>query len=193
MLPGSARLDVDQFDLAFDRALLGMTKRSVAGRALALSKRDIEWQQAGTEVHAIIDEYVARALEQYYLADSAIIPSTGDSLIMTSGARSFSMLHELVKDTQDRRFLRDQLLNVFIPARDSSAIGLSDLFFNLARHPEVWRKLRSEVLEIDQPLTFDLLKSMSYLQCVLRESKLTFRSMIIVLTPKVFDSLLPPT
>ena len=145
-----------------------MTKRSVAGRALALSKRDIEWQQACTEVHAIVDGYITRALEQYHLADSAIIPSTGDPLTMKPSARSFSMLHELVKYTQDRRFLRDQLLNVFIPARDSSAIGLSDLFFNLARHPEVWRKLRSEVLEIDQPLTFDLLKSMNYLQCVLR-------------------------
>lgn len=86
------------------------------------------------------------------------------------------MLHELVKDTQDRRFLRDQLLNVFLPARDSSAIGLSDLFFNLARHPEVWRKLRSEVLKINQPLTFDLLKSMKHLQCVLKESKFTSRT-----------------
>ena len=167
-----------------------MTTRQAAGRALALSNRDTEWQQAYTKIHAIIDGYITRALEQQHLADNAMIPSTIDSLAMKPGARPFSMLHELVKDTQDRRFLRDQLLNVFIPARDSSAIGLSDIFFNLARHPEVWRKFRSEVLEIDQPLTFDLLKSMNYLQCVLRESKFTSRVIIIVTISKVFDSLL---
>ena len=170
-----------------------MTKRQAAGRALALSNRDLEWQQAYTKIHAIIDGYIIRALEQRHLADNAMIPSTNDSLTVTPGERPFSMLHELVKNTQDRRFLRDQLLNVFIPARDSSAIGLSDIFFNLARHPAVWRKLRSEVLEIDQPLTFDLLKSMNYLQCVLRESKFTSRTTVIVLIFKVFDSLLPPT
>lgn len=170
-----------------------MTQRTASGRALALFNRDREWQEAYTKVHAVVDGYIDRALEQQHLANNAINPSTSVSSTSISGRRSFSMLHELVKDTQHRRFLRDQLLNVFLPARDSSAIGLSDLFFNLARHPEVWRKLRSEVLDIDQPLTFDLLKSMKYLQCVLNESKFISRTSVIILILKVFVSSLPPT
>ncbi|KAL2043608.1 hypothetical protein N7G274_003915 [Stereocaulon virgatum] len=81
------------------------------------------------------------------------------------------MLHEFIKDTQDRKFLRDQLLNVFLPARDASSTGLSGLFFHLARNPRVWTKLRSEAPKIDQPLTFDVLKSMKHLHCVFRESQ----------------------
>ena len=168
-----------------------MTKRTASGRALALFNSDTEWQRAYTKVHTVIDGYIKSALEQH-LADNAKTPSSSRSTTTVSGQRSFSMLHELVKVTQDRRFLRDQLLNVFLPARDSSAIGLSDLFFNLARHPDVWRKLRSEVLEIDQPLTFDLLKSMEYLQCVLKESKFTSRNQVVLLIVQVFVSSLPP-
>ncbi len=163
LLPGPARLDVDQLNASLNRALLGMTKRTASGRALVLFNRDSKWQRAYTKVHAIIDGYIKSALEQH-LADNAKMPSSSRSSTKVSGPHSFSMLHELVKDTQDRRFLRDQLLNVFLPARDSSTIGLSDLFFNLARHPEVWRRFRSEVLKTDRPPTFDLLKSMRYLQ-----------------------------
>lgn len=160
---------------------------------MALFVRDREWQEAYTKVHVVIDGYINRALEQQYLANNAKQPLTSGSSTIVSGQHSFSMLHELVKDTQDRRFLRDQLLNIFLPARDSSAIGLSDLFSNLARHPKVWRKLRSEVSQIDQPLTFDLLKSLKYLQCVLKESKSTSRTSVVVLILKVFVSSLPPT
>lgn len=169
-----------------------MTKRTASGRALALFNRDSEWLRAYTKVHAVIDGYIQSALEQH-LAKNATVLSTSGSSTIASEQSSFSVLHELVKDTQDRHFLRDQLLNVFLPARDSSAIGLSDLFFTLARHPEVWRKLRSEALKIDQPLTFDLLKSMKYLQCVLKESKFTSRNLVLLLNVKVFVSLLPPT
>lgn len=151
-----------------------MTQRQALGRGLALFRRNTEWQEAYSNVHAVVDGYINRAVEEQHYPKTP----TRDSITHSSHADperdSFSMLHELVKDTQDRRFFRDQLLNIFIPARDSSAIGLSDIFFNLARKPEVWTKLREEALKIEQPLTFDLLKSTKYLQCVLSESK--FRS-----------------
>lgn len=168
LLPSSARLDVEKFNKSFDRALLGMTKRQALGKRLVFSGRDTEWEAAYKNIQAILDGYIIRALEQWNIADKET--EDCESLPEYSEQRPFSMLHELVKDTQDQRFIRDQLLNVFIPARDSSAIGVSDLFFQLARNPRVWSKLRSEALEINQPITFELLKSMKYLQCVLRES-----------------------
>ena len=146
-----------------------MTKRQALGKGLVFSGRDMEWETAYMSIQAVLDGYIHRALEQWSMADKETEDS--DSRPEYSEQRPFSMLHELLKDTQDQRFIRDQLLNVFIPARDSSAIGVSDLFFQLARNPRVWKTLRSEALEINQPITFELLKSMKYLQCVLRESK----------------------
>jgi cytochrome P450 len=171
LLLGSARLDVDQFDVSFNRALAGMTTRTSLGRALSLFDHDPEWREAYTNIHALVDGYIDRAIEQRHHLEKPTKDLEHESSRKEPAKRPFSMLHELVEDTQDRKFLRDQLLNVFLPARDSSSIGLSDLFFHLARNPRVWTKLRSEALEIDQPLTFDVLKSMRYLQCVLRERK----------------------
>ena len=148
-----------------------MTTRINLGRALSLFNHDPEWREAYTNVHAVVDGYIDRAVEQRQLLEKPTKDLEHDSSQTELAKRPFSMLHELLKDTKDRKFLRDQLLNVFLPARDSSSIGLSDLFFHLARNPRVWTKLRSEALEIDQELTFDVLKSMEYLQCVLRESK----------------------
>ena len=50
---------------------------------------------------------------------------------------------QLAYETKDRDFIRDQL---FFPARDASSAGAIFIFFILARHPDVWTKLRNEVL-----------------------------------------------
>jgi len=59
---------------------------------------------------------------------------------------------------------------VYFPARDTAYVGISDVFFQLARHPEVWQRLRAEVLTISQPLSFEYLKSLKYVQSVISES-----------------------
>ena len=50
-------------------------------------------------------------------------------------------------------------------------MGLSGVCFLLARHPDVWKKLRTEVLLMNGPVTYDTLKSLKYMRCVLNESK----------------------
>ena len=68
-------------------------------------------------------------------------------------------------------FLRDQLLNVFLGAKDTATIGISDVFFHLARHPTVWRELRQEILRNEVPLDPGSFSSLRYLQAVFHESK----------------------
>ena len=78
--------------------------------------------------------------------------------------------------TQDRPArIRAELLNVFLPAHDSTGVALTNVFFNLARHPEVFAELREEILEeglSNATWTFDRLKGLIYLQQVINE---TFR------------------
>lgn len=93
------------------------------------------------------------------------------------------MVGELVKETQDRDSLRHQIMNLFFPARDSTAIGVSNVFFQLARHPRVWDKLREEVVNTAPgALSIELLNSMKYLRNVIDESgSLTaFQSVIMI-------------
>ena len=55
-----------------------------------------------------------------------------------------------------------------MPAHDAAATALTNVFFNLARHPQVWTKLRKEVLALEPvEITFENLKGLKYMQRVL--------------------------
>lgn len=83
--------------------------------------------------------------------------------------RKCVLLGDLVEAGVERSYIRDQVLGVFFPARDTTAIAVGNNFFHPARDPRVWTKLRAEVLAIDQPLTFEYLKSLKYLRYVINE------------------------
>ena len=82
------------------------------------------------------------------------------------------MIYELAKQTGDRDLLRDQIVNMLLAARDTTAGLLSFTFLILGRHPEEWEKTRADVLEhYTEPLTYSALKKMTYLRHVLQESR----------------------
>ncbi|KAI9729790.1 MAG: hypothetical protein M1818_008404 [Claussenomyces sp. TS43310] len=83
--------------------------------------------------------------------------------------RSYVLVDNLVRKMQNRAEIRDALMNVFLPAHDTRAILLSNIFFQLARHPDVWTKLRQRILEVPE-LTVDALKRVDYLQYVINET-----------------------
>jgi Cytochrome P450 len=88
-----------------------------------------------------------------------------------SGQHSqYIFLNELAKETDDREELRDQILNVLLAGRDTTASLLSNMFWELARHPEIYDKLREEisVLKGREP-TYEELKDMRYLRFCLNE------------------------
>jgi cytochrome P450 len=78
----------------------------------------------------------------------------------------------LAKETSDRSLLTSQLLNVFFAGRDTPAVALTNIFFLLARHPDVWIKCREEVQGLKkEALNFEKLKSLRYIQHVINEGK----------------------
>ena len=65
------------------------------------------------------------------------------------------------------------MLNILLPAHDATAVSLTNLFFNLARHLRIWAKLRREGLTLASAtaeLNFERLKSLEYLQQVINQS-----------------------
>ncbi|KAL8911653.1 MAG: hypothetical protein Q9171_003213 [Xanthocarpia ochracea] len=90
-------------------------------------------------------------------------------------AERFTLVYELLRRTKDVEDVRNQLLNIFLPAHEALGVALTNIFFQLARNPTVYTKLRKEICDAggDQaPWSFERLKSLRYLQSVISE---TFR------------------
>ena len=59
----------------------------------------------------------------------------------------YILLHQMAMETKNPYELRHQILNVFFPARETTAIVFGNVLFELARHPHIWDELRAEVTE----------------------------------------------
>ncbi|EGW32679.1 cytochrome P450 52A3 [Spathaspora passalidarum NRRL Y-27907] len=109
----------------------------------------------------------------------------------------YTFLYELVKYTKDPKVLQDQLLNILLAGRDTTAGTLSFCFFELARNPEIWQKLRSEIYqhfgeEYDaSQITFESLKSCEYLKWVINETLRLYPSVSANFRVAAKDTTLP--
>ena len=99
--------------------------------------------------------------------DDTLRLSPDELATKTKTEEGYTFLHALASYTRDRNVLRDQLVAVLLAGRDTTASTLSWTFYELARHPEVFRKLREEIISkvglVEAP-TYQHLKDMKYLQ-----------------------------
>lgn len=162
-LPGT-NFDGDQFLQAFEDALRGMGRTSELGVLGRFVQLDPKLAMAHNTVYTFIDKYVDRAILKTSNKQRAQDSKDGDDYVL---------IEEMAKNCKDKTQLRHEILNVFLPARDTTGLAVGYLIYNLARHPEVTAKLRAEILAAVPSrtmITFDLLKSIRYLQYVLNES-----------------------
>ena len=109
-----------------------------------------------------IEPYVERAVNQ----------SRQEFEIKEQSGAKVNFTDSLSQFTRDRMVLRDQLVSTLLAGRDTTACTLSWLFYELAYHPDIYQKLREEVLRTlgtDGKPTYDDLKSMKYMQWCLNE------------------------
>lgn len=150
------------FANAFNKAQDSVANR---GRMGLLSRfvRDPEGDDAIRICHEFVDQFVDEAV-----AYREKIEARGGDV----KEEKYLFLHELAKTTTDKRRLRDELLNVLLAGRDTTASLLSNMWFMLAKHPEIFAKLRQEVEETlhgDLP-TYEQLRNMKYLKYCMNES-----------------------
>lgn len=115
------------------------------------------FQRHCREIHKCVDHFVDLALQ------AREKPATGP----------YIFLHELAKVTTDRLELRSQALNILLAGRDTTAGLLGFTFYLLARHTDVYERLRKTILDHfgtgTEKITFETLKSCTYLQDVMAE------------------------
>ena len=102
----------------------------------------------------------------------------------TRSESGYNFLYALAGFTRDRKVLRDQLVAVLLAGRDTTASTLSFTFYELGRHPEVFEKLRAEIVEtvgLERSPTYNDLKGMKFLQVSIL--LLLFQKPILETTP----------
>lgn len=83
--------------------------------------------------------------------------------------------HDLASRTSDRRRVLDEVMNLLLAGRDTTASLLGNLLSMLARKPAIWAKLRREVAHLQgKPPIYEELRALKYVQCCLNECKRKF-------------------
>ncbi|PQE21540.1 Cytochrome P450 protein [Rutstroemia sp. NJR-2017a WRK4] len=152
---------------AFNGALAGIGGRRLAGKLHPLIYAfDKTWKRDIDQVYSYIDRHIHRALE----AEAAGQEEKADPNPSCT-TRRYVLLNELVKHIKDPLKLRYQVLNVFMPGRDTTSVLVANCLFHVARNPEIWTQLRKDAIAIgDTPLTFETLKSLHSFRHVLYET-----------------------
>jgi cytochrome P450 len=116
--------------------------------------------------HDFIDHYVSIALSK----------DKGITQEKSKGKHKYVFLDALAETTRDPIELREHLISILLAGRDTTASLLSYVFMLLSQHEDIYKNLRSIVLESfgtyhnPQDITFEGLKGCNYLQWVLNET-----------------------
>lgn len=139
------------------------------------------------KVHAFVDKQVARALAP---AKAKSFGTTKD--VGNRASERYVLLNEAAKQIRDATELRFEMINVFLPAFETTSAVMSNALFHVARNPEIWDELHRQAVELgDQPLTFELLKSLTYFRRVILEALRIHGSSGRTVRTAVCDTVLP--
>ena len=128
--------EASQFLQTFDEVLLGWNNRRQSGIMAARYMFDRKWPAAVQRLYSYLDKYVKRALAEMKEVDlDSKVPED-------STAGRYILLPQLAKHVRDPVTLRFEVLNVFIPSRDTTSALFGNIFWALSRHPKIWAELR---------------------------------------------------
>ncbi|KJA14651.1 hypothetical protein HYPSUDRAFT_48962 [Hypholoma sublateritium FD-334 SS-4] len=83
-----------------------------------------------------------------------------------------TLLSHLIQHTQDITVLKDELLNLLVAGRDTTACTLTYALYMLCEHPEVSERLYREIMDKVGPTnrpTYDSIRDMKYLRAFINE------------------------
>ncbi|KAK5135139.1 hypothetical protein LTR08_005525 [Meristemomyces frigidus] len=163
---GKGEKDEREFSRAFDNAQMHLAKRFRFADMYWLHNPK-EFRDDNKIVNDFVKHYVDLALKK---------GSEEKKAEEGHGKEKYVFLEALAEQTRDPKELAAQMLNILLAGRDTTASLLSWFVHQLLRHPEVFEKLRSIIIDTfgtyDNPeeITFATLKGCQYLQHCLNET-----------------------
>lgn len=149
----------------------------IALGGLAILKPDPKFQHHVHVVHKFVDELVHDALRGNS-SDSKALP--------------YVLLRAIIEDTQDPIQIRNEILNILVAGRDTTASLIANIFFMLSTRPQLWSMLRKEVAQFqNQPPTFDNISQCRYIRYTINESLRLYPPVPVNSRVAICDTVLP--
>ncbi|KAM0802942.1 putative cytochrome P450 [Usnea florida] len=149
--------------------------------------RDKEWFAACKRIHGFLERYIDIAYQQLEEEKRSGKPAS-----YANGEPRSDFLWTIARHVPDKLELRTQLTGVWIPSNETTSIHMSHAIFALARHPEVVKKLRKEILDYGaKALTFEGLRSMDYLRWTVNETHRLYPVSLQTVRACIKDTALP--
>jgi len=176
-------IDSKRFVRALEVAMTEVHKRHLQGWLVALLPKNKAFAQACGLIHEVINQRIDEAFE--YIKSSKTTPED-------QRHNQLVLVRELAKQTADKNLIRGSVLTTYAAGAESQAVVISNVFFVLSRHPEVFDKLREEVKSIghEKP-KLQVLKNMSYLKGVINEALRLYPLAPFIYRTALHDTTLP--
>ncbi|KAF8894964.1 cytochrome P450 [Mucidula mucida] len=177
--------DADTFSDAFLRTMLALAQRERTRDLWPLMeiKKDCvleHLEKVNAYIHPIIDAAMQRN-KHVAIGDEV---DAGDTL-----------LDHLVFATDDASIIREEIINILIAGRDTTAATLSFVVYLLSMHPEVMTRLRAEVIRVVGPHRqpgIDDVKELKYMKAFINETSRLFPPVPANIRETVDGVILPP-
>lgn len=131
--------------------------------------RRFQWSRkkatrAYQQCRSYVDNYVEQAIG---IRDASL---HGKTTLRDLDRGHDSLLKQLAISAASKEKIRDELLSVLIASRDTTSNMLGNLFFVLARRPDIWAKLRHEVDRLGPGLPeYEQLRGLKYAKFCINE------------------------
>ncbi|KAF8893047.1 cytochrome P450 [Infundibulicybe gibba] len=120
------------------------------------------WRDNIKPHRAVVDNFVEPLLAKAIERKEKIVE--GDEV---------NLLDHLLKHTSDEQILKDELVNLLVAGRDTTACTLTFATYMLSEHPHIADRLRAEILKVvgkTQRPTYDDVREMKYLRAFINET-----------------------
>lgn len=110
-----------------------------------------------------------------------------------SKSTRYNFLAALLDSTDNHATIRSELLNILLAGRDTVASLLSNILWELPRHPSMLHTLRAELTSIcgSSPPTYADLKNMKFLRAIVNESQRLYPIVPMNSREALVDTVLP--
>ncbi|EJD37697.1 cytochrome P450 [Auricularia subglabra TFB-10046 SS5] len=154
------------FVQAFESAQLNASRRARLGDLFTLVEAFHDESAEHVKViRSFLDPLVERAVGQNAERKRAgIVPGPGDET---------TLLDYMAQNTSDKRVIRDELLNILLASRDTTAALLTFTTYLCAMHPEAFQKMRDEAMQVCGPTgqpSYEVIRQLKYMRAVLNET-----------------------
>lgn len=128
-------------------------------------RKNVKGKEAIKICHAYIEKFVDSALEFRQALESEDKSGAGKD-------DKYYFIQEVAKQTTDKKRIREELINILLAGRDTTASLLSNMFFQIAKRPDIYAKLRDEVATFEgRTPTYSELRDLKYVKWCLNECK----------------------